>query len=78
MTIYYDSMVVLTYAKDSKYHGKTKHTDIRYHFVKDMITQNEVVMRYIPMSKMVADPFTKPIARDAFVRHVKSLGLYRR
>ena len=77
MTIYCDSMVALAYAKDPKYHGKTKHIQIRYHFVKDMITQNEVVLRHIPTSKMVADPFTKPIVRDAFVRHAKSLGLCR-
>ena len=77
VTIYCDSMTALAYAKDPKYHGKTKHIQIIYHFVRDMITQNEVVLRLIPMSKMVADPFTKPIARDAFVRHVKSLGLCR-
>ena len=77
MTIYCDSMVALAYDKDSKYHGKTKHIQIRYHFVKDMITQNEVVLRHIPTSKMVADPFTKLIARDAFVRHARSLGLCR-
>ena len=60
-----------------KYHGKTKYIQIRYHFVKDMITQNEVVMKYIPTNEMVVDLFTKPIASDAFVRHVRSLGLCR-
>ena len=77
MTIYCDRMVALAYAKDPKYHGKTKHIYIRYPFIRDMITQNEVVLRYIPTSKMVADPFTKPIARNAFFRHAKSLGLCR-
>ena len=60
MMIYCDSMVALAYAKDPKYHGKTKHIKIRYQFVRDMITQNEVVMRHIPMSKMVENSFTKP------------------
>ena len=50
MTIYCDSMVALAYAKDPKYHGKTKYIQIIYHFVKDMITQNEMVMRHIHMS----------------------------
>ena len=77
VTIYCDSMVALPYAKDPKYHGKTKHIQIIYHFIKDIITQNEVVLIQIPMSKMVAYPFTKPIARDAFVRHAKSMGLCR-
>ena len=77
VTIYCDSMTVLAYAKDPKYHGKTKHIQIIYYFVRDMIIQNDVVLRHIPMSKMVAHPFSKPIARDAFVRHAKSLGLCR-
>ena len=75
--VYCDSMTALTYVKDLKYHRKTKQIQIRYHFVRDMITQNEVVLRHIPMSKMVVDPFTEPIERDAFVRHAKSLSLCR-
>ena len=77
VTLYCDSMVALAYAKDPKYHGKTKHIHIRYHFVIDMITQNEVVLKHIPTNEMVANLFTKPIARDALVRHVRSLGLCR-
>ena len=77
MIVHRDSMVALAYVEDPKYHGKTKHIHIIYHFVRDIITQNEVVVRHILMSKMVAYPFIKPIARDAFVRHAKSLGLFR-
>ena len=65
-------MPALAYAKDMNYDRKTKHIQIKYHFARDMITQNEVVLRHIPTSKMVVDPFTKPIAKDAFVRHAKS------
>ena len=77
MTLYCDNMAALAYANDLKYHGKTKHIQIRYHFVRDMITQNEVVLKHISTNEMVADPFTKPIAMDAFVRHMRSLGLCR-
>ena len=38
VTIYCDSIAVLPYAKDPKYYGKTKHIQIKYHFVKDFIT----------------------------------------
>ena len=70
-------MAALAYAKDLKYHGKTKHIHIRYHLVRDTIMQNEVVLKHIPTNETVADPFTKPIVRDAFVKHVRSLGLCR-
>ena len=77
MTIHCDSTATLAYAKDLKYHGKTKHINIRYHYIRDMVAQKEVVMKHISTSQMIADPFTKPIARDAFQTHVKSLGLHR-
>ena len=66
VTFCYDNMAALAYAKDPKYHGKTKHIHIRYHFIKDMITQNEMVMKHIPTNDTVAYPFTKPIVRDEF------------
>ena len=39
--------------------------------------EKEVAIKYISTSKMLVDPFTKPIPRDAFKAHVKSLGLHR-
>ena len=75
--VHCDSMVVLVYAKDSKYHGRTKHIDIRYHYIQDMVTHNEVVLKHISESLMIADPLTKPIGRDVFQAHVRSLGLRR-
>ena len=62
MTLYCDIMVALGYGNDMKYHGKTKHIQIRYHFIREVITQNEVLLKHIPTNEMVANPFTKPIA----------------
>ena len=75
--VHCDSMTILAYAKDSKYHGKTKHIDIRYHYIRDMVAHNEVVLKHICTSLMIADPLTKPIGRNVFQTHVRSLGLCR-
>ena len=74
MTLHRDIMAALAYAKNPKYHGKTKHIQIRYHIVRDMIVQNDVVLKHIPTNEMVVDRFTKP---NAFEKHVRSLGLCR-
>jgi len=65
----------MAYTKDPKYHSKTKHIDTKYNFVRDIIACKEIALHYISTHKMVADPLTKPIPRDVFVKHVKSLGL---
>ncbi|KAF7133292.1 hypothetical protein RHSIM_Rhsim09G0157400 [Rhododendron simsii] len=41
VTVHCDSMAALAYSKDQKYHGKTKHIDMRYHYIRDMIAQKE-------------------------------------
>ena len=70
-------MTTFAYPKDSKYHGKTKHIDIQYHYIQDMVAHNELVLKHIFTSLMIADPLTNPIGRDAFQAHVRSLGLRR-
>ena len=66
VTLYSDSTTAIAYAKDPKYHGKSKHIDIRFHYIRDMVAHGEVVLKHISMTSMVADPLTKAIARDAF------------
>ena len=77
MTIYYDNTTTIAMAKDPKYHGKTKHIMMRYHYIREAINYHDVILKHISTSSMVADPLTKLIARDAFIRHVKSLCLCR-
>ena len=72
-----DSQAAIAYTKDPKYHGKTKHIDTKYNFVKDMVARKDVNLQYISTHNMIADPMTKPIPRDVFIGHVKSLGLRR-
>jgi hypothetical protein len=77
VTIYYDNTAAIAVAEDPKYHGKTKHIKMRYHYIREAITEQDVILKHISTNSMVADLLTKPIARDAFVRHVRSLGLCR-
>ena len=72
-----DSHVAISYTKDPKFHAKTKHIDIKFNFVKDMVARKEVNVKYIATQEMVIDPFTKPISKEAYFRHVKFLGLHR-
>ena len=48
-----------------------------YHYIRDMDAHNEVVLKHVSTSLMIADPLTKPIGRDVFQAHVRSLGLRR-
>jgi hypothetical protein len=75
--IYYDNTTTVVVAKDPKYHGKTKHIKMRYHYIREAITKHDMILKHISTNSMIANPLTKPIARDVFIRHVRSLGLCR-
>ena len=77
VTIHCNSMATLAYTKDPKYHGKTKYINIRYHFIRDMVVQKKVVLEHISTSRMVVDPLTKPITREAYQAYARNLGLRR-
>ena len=42
-----------------------------------MDAHNEVVLKHVSTSLMIVDPLKKPIGRDVFQAHVRSLGLRR-
>ena len=77
VTINCDSQAAIAFTKDPKYHSHTKHIDVKYNFVRDIIAQKKVRVQYISTHNMIVDPLTKPIARDVFVGHVRSLSLHR-
>ena len=77
VTIMSDSQSSIAYTKDPKFHSKTKHIDIKYHYVKDMVARGEVNLKYISTHDMIADPLTKVVTSDMFERHIKCFGLRR-
>lgn len=56
-------------------HGKAKHIDIRYHFIRSHIESGSFVIKHTPGVDNTADIFTKPLSRVIFQSHVARLGL---
>jgi hypothetical protein len=56
-------------------HERTKHIDIRYHFVRDAYQEGRVRIEYLPTAEMTADILTKALPRDTHQRHVNGMGL---
>jgi hypothetical protein len=41
-------------------HSKTKHIEVRYHFLKDNIEKGKIALIHVPTHDQLADIFTKP------------------
>ena len=66
MVVYCDNSSVIDIFKNSVQHSKTKHIEIRYHFIKDLVERKIVCLEYIPIERQNVDIFTKPLDRSKF------------
>jgi hypothetical protein len=48
------------------FHDKSKHIEIKYHYIKYMVQRKAVHVQYFSTREQVADVFTKPLARTNF------------
>ncbi|OWY96232.1 Integrase, catalytic core protein [Phytophthora megakarya] len=64
--IYEDNQGSIALAKNPECHKRTKHLDIRYHFVRERVEDGQVVLEYISTLDMLADFMTKPIPATQF------------
>ncbi|GKA17199.1 hypothetical protein Tco_0697036 [Tanacetum coccineum] len=52
-------------------HSRTKHINIRYHFIRDHVLKGDIELHFVPTDLQLADIFTKP----SFTRLVAELGM---
>ena len=48
------------------FHDKSKHIEIKYHYIRDMVQRGAVKFQYAATNKHIADVLTKPLARVEF------------
>ena len=66
MVVYCDNSSAIDISKNPVQHSKTKHIEIRYHFIRDLVERKIVVLEYIPIERQNAGIFTKPLNRSKF------------
>lgn len=59
VVLYNDNQSCHKIANNKMNHNRTKHIDIKYHYIREAIASNLVKIEYLPTEKMVADILTK-------------------
>ena len=75
VTINCDNQGAIALSKDNKFHARTKHIDIRYHFIREAVGDGKISVKYIPTDENPADIFIRPLAKAKFHHFVEMLGL---
>nr|GEU87676.1 integrase, catalytic region, zinc finger, CCHC-type, peptidase aspartic, catalytic [Tanacetum cinerariifolium] len=56
-------------------HSRTKHIDVRYHFIKEKVENDIVELFFVGTEYQLADLFTKALSKDRFKYLVRRLGM---
>ena len=60
--IYSDNQGTQKLAKKPIFHSRTKHINIRHHFIRDVLKKGIIKLRCMPIADMIADMFTKALS----------------
>jgi hypothetical protein len=73
--LYCDSQSVIHLAKKSSFHSKTKHIQLRYHFIQSSLEDGKLKTEKIHTSQNPADMLTKGVTREKLSSCSVSVGL---
>ncbi|GKC47091.1 retrovirus-related pol polyprotein from transposon TNT 1-94 [Tanacetum coccineum] len=73
--MYYDSKAAISISCNPVQHSRTKHIDVRYHFIKEQVEKGIVELFFVGTEYQLADLFTKALPEDRFKYLVRRLGM---
>ncbi|GJT91953.1 hypothetical protein Tco_1080798 [Tanacetum coccineum] len=73
--MYYDSKSAIAISCNPFQHSKTKHIDIRYHFIKEHVEKGTVELYFVGTKYQLADLFTKALPKECFEYLVHRIGM---
>jgi len=70
-----DNTSAINLTKNPVYHSRTKHIEIRHHFIRDHVQKGDCLIEFVETSKQLADIFTKPLPKENFFFIRNELGI---
>lgn len=66
-TICSDNTLVIALSKTFVFHKRTKHIYSKYHFIRELINNDEIVLQHYRSHEQFVDIFTRPLVGEIFV-----------
>ena len=61
-----DNTCAINLTKNPVQHSKTKHIEIRHHFIRDHVNTGNISIDFVPTERQLADIFTKSLEKSRF------------
>ena len=69
ITVLCDNIGAIYIANNPKNNGRTKHINVKYHFIREYVVDGTVQINFVRSEDNLADPFTKNVGRDSYIKH---------
>ncbi|GJV02983.1 retrovirus-related pol polyprotein from transposon TNT 1-94 [Tanacetum coccineum] len=73
--IFCDNTSAIAISNNLVLHSRTKHIDIRYHFIRDHILKDDIELHFVPTDLQLDNILTQPLVEPSFTRLVTELGM---
>ncbi|KAM2193758.1 hypothetical protein ACFX1R_028001 [Malus domestica] len=73
--VHCDSQSAIHLAKNQVHHARTKHIDVRFHFVREVIDEGDILLQKIETANNPADMLTKPVSLHKFKHCLDLIGI---
>ena len=72
--IYCDNMSTIKLSKNPVLHGRSKHIDVRFHFLRDFCKEGTIELNFCRSDEQITDLFTKPLKQSLFEKLRRKMG----
>ena len=73
-----DNQSRIQLSENPMFHDRSKHLDIKYHFIRDMVQRGVIRLDHIGTDEQVVDILTKPLGKVKFLTFRENLGIVER
>nr|CAN64305.1 hypothetical protein VITISV_026331 [Vitis vinifera] len=70
-----DNTSAINISKNPVQHSRTKHIEIRHHFLRDHAQKGDITLEFVSTKDQLVDIFTKPLSEEQFVDIRRQLGM---
>lgn len=73
--MFMDNQSAMRVVKNPEHHGRMKHLDICYYWIRDEVHKGTIEPNYLQTNEMPADLLTKPLAKPQVLKFREMMGM---
>lgn len=73
--VYCNNQSAIELSKNAVFHKRSKHVDISFHFIRELVEKRDIVVKYLRTDSMIVDILTKSLPKTKHDKYISMLQL---